>query len=212
MDPRCQYKRIDISGTGLAPGYAGRSTRARLDRPGRDPSRRQGVRRILARSCNSRDLASIRGTMIPRLTAVLIILGGTAWVLMPPAEDPAIEAGAPVIRMAPEITWTPERPGEGRLFVVRVTASLHTPIMGIRGDVAGEELHFERTSDRTFESLAVIPVGAEDAWMIVLWLSRMRSTTCTSCISTSTLAMLTWCISRSNAAALPHMIGPPRSL
>ena len=101
--------------------------------------------------------------MIPRLTAVLIILGGTAWVLMPPAEDPAIEAGAPVIRMAPEITWTPERPGEGRLFVVRVTASLHTPIMGIRGDVAGEELHFERTSDRTFESLAAIPVGAEDA-------------------------------------------------
>lgn len=101
--------------------------------------------------------------MIPRLAAILIILGGAAWVLVPAAADAPAEGASPVIRMEPEITWTPERPGEGTLFIVHVTASLHTPIMGIRGEVGGEELHFQRTGDRTFESLAAIPVGAEGA-------------------------------------------------
>jgi len=63
--------------------------------------------------------------------------------------------------MEPEITWSPESPHEGRLFRLRLTASFHTPIMGLRGEVAGEELHFEGLSEGVFESLAAIPVGSD---------------------------------------------------
>ena len=67
----------------------------------------------------------------------------------------------PRILMEPEVTWEPEVPGEGRLFRIRVTASEHTPLLGVHGTVAGEELHFEARAPGVFESLAAIPVGAE---------------------------------------------------
>jgi murein DD-endopeptidase MepM/ murein hydrolase activator NlpD len=68
-----------------------------------------------------------------------------------------------IILMPPEISWDPARPGEGRLFRIRVTASEHTPIIGVRGDVGVEELHFAKLRERVFESLAAIPVGADSA-------------------------------------------------
>jgi murein DD-endopeptidase MepM/ murein hydrolase activator NlpD len=67
------------------------------------------------------------------------------------------------ITMAPEVSWVPEEPGEGRLFVVRLTASIHNPLLGAHGEVGGEELHFERVDERTYESLAAVPVGATGA-------------------------------------------------
>ncbi|NNF12485.1 MAG: M23 family metallopeptidase [Gemmatimonadetes bacterium] len=97
----------------------------------------------------------------------LVGLGMAAWLgLAPPralggGDLPAEAEIRPVIRMEPAVTWLPDAPGEGRLFRVRVTASEHTPLMGVHGSVGGEELHFERTSQRDFESLAAMPVGAE---------------------------------------------------
>lgn len=66
-----------------------------------------------------------------------------------------------VILMQPEVTWSPERPGEGTLFRIRVRASEHTPLLGAHGTVAGEELHFQRLDERVFESVAAVPVGVE---------------------------------------------------
>lgn len=68
-----------------------------------------------------------------------------------------------LVYMEPAIEWVPERPGEGRLFRIRVTASEHSPLSGAHGTVAGEELHFQPLGDGVFESLAAVPVGAEGA-------------------------------------------------
>lgn len=83
-----------------------------------------------------------------------------AWLVGPVGFGQMEEQAPPLIKMPPEISWTPAAPGEGTLFKVRVVASTHTPVMGIRGEVDGEELHFARTDERTFESLAAIAVGA----------------------------------------------------
>lgn len=92
-------------------------------------------------------------------------LGVAAWLgLGPPSflgGGGTPEGVAQVIVMEPEVEWLPEAPGEGRLFRVRVRAAEQTPLMGVHGSVAGEELHFERLDDRTFESLAAMPVGTE---------------------------------------------------
>ncbi len=111
------------------------------------------------------------GRIFPGMNRLLVIallgIGAAAWLglgLPGGTSDPtASTQAAPAIIMEPEVTWTPAAPGEGRLFRIRVTASEHTPVMGVHGSVAGEELHFERMSERSFESLAGMPVGTEGA-------------------------------------------------
>ena len=91
---------------------------------------------------------------------VILALGalGCGWLLWAPTAVAGPEP--PVILMEPVISWSPDRPGEGRLFRVRVTASEHTPIAGVHGEVASEELHFRPIDGRAFESLAAVPVGS----------------------------------------------------
>lgn len=98
------------------------------------------------------------------LLAVLAVTAA-AWVVATRGAGPGSsqEAPTPEISMEPEVSWSPERPGEGRLFRIRLTASEHTPVLGAHGTAAGEELHFERTDDRALESLAAVPVGADQA-------------------------------------------------
>ena len=82
-------------------------------------------------------------------TAALIPLGGS--------EEPELP---PVIRMPPAIVAVPGSPVEGHLFVIRVRASEHAPLLGVHGDIAGEELHFRRVDDRSWESFAPAPVAS----------------------------------------------------
>lgn len=95
----------------------------------------------------------------------MLAVGGAAWIAAagglrstPSGHAPRLE-----IVMEPEVSWSPEPPGEGRLFRIRVTASEHTPMLGAHGTAAGEELHFERRSQRVWESLAAAPIGAGEA-------------------------------------------------
>lgn len=95
-----------------------------------------------------------------------LVVVGAALVLGPGAflaevDASGADASGPVIRMDPEIRWSPAAPGEGRLFTLRVVASRHTALIGVHGSVAGEELHFGRPEEGTFESLAAVPVGAD---------------------------------------------------
>lgn len=62
---------------------------------------------------------------------------------------------------APTIDWSPERPAEGELFVLRVRPEDDDPVLVIVGDIAGESLHFTRSPDGTFTSLAVVPLGEQ---------------------------------------------------
>lgn len=79
------------------------------------------------------------------------------------SSDETAEVEAPVVLMEPEIRWEPSAPQEGHLFAVHVLESMHTPLMGVHGSFAGEELHFERVGERSFRSLAAMPVGAVES-------------------------------------------------
>jgi len=61
----------------------------------------------------------------------------------------------------PRVSWTPEQPVQGQLFIVRVTPRANEPVSSVRGTAAGEALHFGRTEGGDFESLAAVPIGAE---------------------------------------------------
>ena len=66
------------------------------------------------------------------------------------------------------VTWSPEIPVQGRLFVVRVTAPEASRVSGLTGRVAEEELHLDRTADGFFESLAAVPVDAEGSLIVAV--------------------------------------------
>ena len=69
-------------------------------------------------------------------------------------------AAPPESGSAPALSWSPTRPGEGELFVVRVAQPPEDPIMLIAGGAGGEPLHFERMEGGDFRSLAAVPLGA----------------------------------------------------
>lgn len=98
--------------------------------------------------------------MPKRLLTYLLPCIAAAWMVGLPTADPVDGEAPPIIHVPPEITWTPDAPGEGRLFLLRVVASAHTALLGAHGEVSGEALHFVRMDERTFQSLAAVPVGA----------------------------------------------------
>jgi murein DD-endopeptidase MepM/ murein hydrolase activator NlpD len=98
-----------------------------------------------------------------RFVLALALLGATGWVVAWPVGTEGDASVAPVVYMDPEISWDPESPAEGRLFRVRVTASQHSPLLGVHGEVGGETLHFDSRDGRVFESLAAIPIGTAGA-------------------------------------------------
>ena len=77
------------------------------------------------------------------------------------AAQPAVAQDRPGASPVPAVTWSPARPGEGELFMVRVAEPLEDPIMLIAGGAGGEPLHFERAQDGAFRSLAAVPLGEE---------------------------------------------------
>jgi murein DD-endopeptidase MepM/ murein hydrolase activator NlpD len=95
---------------------------------------------------------------LPLVAAVLLFGPGS---FLAEVDASGLADTEPVIRMDPEVVWTPAAPGEGRLFTLRVVASRHSALIGVHGVVAGEELHFARPEAGTFESLAAVPVGAD---------------------------------------------------
>jgi murein DD-endopeptidase MepM/ murein hydrolase activator NlpD len=76
-------------------------------------------------------------------------------------------AGASAQAAAPDVSWAPERPAEGELFVVRVTPEVDDPVVLIAGQAGPEALHFQEDSDGSFASLAAVPLGEQAE----LWLS-----------------------------------------
>lgn len=66
-----------------------------------------------------------------------------------------------------EVTWTPDEPTQGHLFMIRVAAPPDSGAVAATGEAGGETLHFHAT-DSTLESLAPVPIDATDsidAWV-----------------------------------------------
>ncbi len=98
-----------------------------------------------------------------------IIVAAWAWVALAvpgcavAQSDPRTLADA-----APFVSWLPERPGEGELFMVRVVSSAEREVVLIVGSAGDEPLHFQRAEDGAFESLAAVPLGVRSALPVSL--------------------------------------------
>jgi len=89
--------------------------------------------------------------------------GALIVVAVLPAVATAQGGSSQAAAVAPAISWSPERPGEGELFVVRVEEPEGRPIMLIAGWAGTESLHFERERGGTLRSLAAVPLGEVSA-------------------------------------------------
>lgn len=118
---------------------------------------------------------------------------------------PPLAVAAAALRLPPTtqaaLTWWPERPVQGRLFVVRLTlpsggdAGRPAGPMGVEaaavdvlaaravaapevgaifaeGEAAGEPLHFVTAADGALESLAAVPIGEEESVEVVVRVVR----------------------------------------
>ena len=62
--------------------------------------------------------------------------------------------------MAADVRWEPEQPAQGTLIYLLVNPNLTDDGIAITGQMAGQELHFERDSSGEFRAVAPIPVNA----------------------------------------------------
>lgn len=70
--------------------------------------------------------------------------------------------------LPPQVTFSPERPVQGHLFVVRVIPTQGETLAAVGGVVADEDLHFEPGPDGSFESLAAVPIEVTDSLEVAL--------------------------------------------
>ena len=68
--------------------------------------------------------------------------------------------------VVPHVTWAPERPSQGQLFVLRVTPAADESVSAVHGTAAGEALHFERAEGGAFESLAAVPIATKESMTV----------------------------------------------
>lgn len=66
------------------------------------------------------------------------------------------------------VSWRPDRPVQGHLFVVRVDPAGTGRGTAVHGEAAGETLHFERMPEGGFESLAAVPIDTSDSLTLSL--------------------------------------------
>jgi murein DD-endopeptidase MepM/ murein hydrolase activator NlpD len=85
-----------------------------------------------------------------------------AWLAVA-AVFPALASAQTRTQPAPVLDWHPGQPSQGQLFMVRVAPPADVRIASIRGEVAGEALHFASTTSGAFESLAPVPVDQRDS-------------------------------------------------
>ncbi len=85
-------------------------------------------------------------------------------------------AMAPSPAHPPEVSWTPATTTQGHLFLLTVQDATGN-ITDVQGTVAGEPLHFARSSDGRREALAPVPIDHEGPLTVDLTVSYADGTT-----------------------------------
>ncbi len=107
----------------------------------------------------------VRGRSVAVILLMALVEAPGSGVLAQEAGQQAprdLPTDAPAVIATPgagEITWSPDRPVQGQLFVVRVTPQVG--VLEIGGEAAGEALHFGLGPAGLFESLAAVPIDTE---------------------------------------------------
>src|SRR5205823_5715447 len=74
----------------------------------------------------------------------------------------AVSASAQSVAGPPSLTWRPRAPLEGSAVVLQLSAGPDDSITAVRGELAGEPLHFERTT-QGWRTIAAVPFGRSDS-------------------------------------------------
>ncbi len=86
-----------------------------------------------------------------------LVVAALAACLGPAA--PAGAAAAQLVEGAPLVAWRPALPLQGSVVLLAMRAGEGDSVIAVRGELAGEPLHFERDADE-FLALGAVPLGA----------------------------------------------------
>ena len=124
-------------------------------------------------SHRTREVVSLGSEFLPGGSGALLLLALFA-ATVPIAEAQTSAAASVVAPVALDVTWSPEQPVVGTLFVVRVRTidgSMEAPTL--TGRFAGEPLHFQRRNGEPLWSIAAVPIdgsGPLELELDVRWL------------------------------------------
>lgn len=123
------------------------------------------------------------------------------------ASEPC-QAVAQVAAEAASVVWRPATPLQGSLVVVEVHPAAGDSVVAVRGELAGEPLHFERGAGR-FWALGGVPLAAQESAAIRVIIERATGT---SVALTPSLPVAPRQAPREEVHTRPEFVQPPESL
>jgi len=129
------------------------------------------------------------------LLALIVCLG--------PPRAPAHDAAAP-----PPLAWRPRVPLEGSVLLLGLRSPADDSVVAVRGELAGEPLHFERVADE-FRAIAAVPLDARDSVTVHVMLERAGGASDTVAVSVPVRRRR---VLRERLRAAPDLVQPPDSL
>lgn len=119
-------------------------------------------------------------------------------------------AAAPVAAQASLVSWRPTTPRQGSVVVleVRPGTGAGDSVVAVRGELAGEPLHFER-SEGLFRALGAVPLASDDSVNLLVIMERATGASDTL---TPSLSITPRQAPREELRTAPEFVQPPESL
>jgi len=124
-------------------------------------------------------------------------------VCLGPAGLPAYRGVGP-----PPLAWRPRVPLEGSVLLLGLSSRAGDSVVAVRGELAGEPLHFERVSDE-FRAIAAVPLGVRDS--VTVHVTRERTGGASDTVAVS-VPVRRRRVVRERLRAASDLVQPPESL
>jgi hypothetical protein len=124
-------------------------------------------------------------------------------VCLGPTRLPAHRSAGP-----PPLAWLPRVPLEGSVLLLGLIGRADDSVVVVRGELAGEPLHFERVADG-FRAIAAVPLGVRDSVTVHVMLECTGGVSDTVAVSVPVRRRR---VLRERLRAAPDLVQPPESL
>ena len=124
-------------------------------------------------------------------------------VCLGPPRAPAHGAAA-----LPPLAWRPRVPIEGSVLLLGLSSRAGDSVVAVRGELAGEPLHFERVNDE-FRAIAAVPLGVRDS--VTVHVTRERTGGASDTVAVS-VPVRRRRVVRERLRAASDLVQPPESL